>query len=61
MVHLTGWSDPILLVAVLTDWVNCTVTLGKHVPLVVILLIGRLWGPTALATALPTVCVASGA
>ena len=59
--HLARRRQPFPLITVLAEWVNGSVSLGKHVPAVVILLVSCLWGPTTLAAAFAAVCVTLGA
>ena len=61
VVYLTGRRHPLSVPAVLTEWIDCPIPLGKHVPAVIVVLVGPLWWPTALTAAFAAVCVSLGA
>jgi len=61
VMYLAGWRGSPPAVAVLADGIQCPVSLGEHVPSVIILPVSRLRGPTTLATASATECVSLGA
>ncbi len=62
VVYLRCRRNLSLRLAILTQWVDCTLTLGKHVPPVIVMpLLTRLRRLQALATACCGVCVTVGA